>query len=96
MLFAITALDKPGHLDTRMQTRPDHLRYWQDNDAALVLAGPFLDDDDKPVGSLLVVRADDLAGAKALAEADPYARAGVFESVTVRRWNWVLKAPEEL
>lgn len=94
MFFAVTALDKPGHLETRMAARPAHLHYWQDNDAALVLAGPYLDDAGKPAGSLIVVDAPDLAAARALIEADPYAVAGLFASVDIRAWNWVLKRPE--
>ncbi|GGA36178.1 YciI family protein [Pelagibacterium lentulum] len=94
MLFAVHAKDKPGHLETRLATRPAHLAYWEQNDPELVLAGPFLDDDGKPCGSLIVVRADDLAGARALIDADPYAIAGLFESVTIQPWNWALKRPE--
>lgn len=92
--YAVTAIDKRDNLDARMAARPDHLQYWQDNDAALVLAGPFLDGNEKPCGSLIVVRADDGDAARALIENDPYAVAGVFESVDIRPWNWVLKRPE--
>ena len=28
------------------------------------------------------------------ADDDPYARAGLFKSVEIRAWNWVLKNPE--
>lgn len=96
MLFALTAIDKKDHLDTRLAARPAHLAYWQDNDAAVVLGGPFLDADGKPCGSMLVIKADDLAAAEALVAEDPYTHAGLFESVTIRPWNWVLKRPEEV
>lgn len=96
MLFAISALDKPQSLDLRLKTRPTHLAYWQDNAAAIVLAGPYLDPEGKPMGSLLVVKAEDAAGAEALIAADPYAQAGLFDSITVRPWNWVINAPETI
>jgi|SRR5690606_6372688 len=95
-MFAVTALDKADHFDKRMETRPAHLQFWEDNSAAMVLAGPFLDDDGKAIGSLMVVSAADKAEAEALVARDPYAVAGLFESVVVRPWNWVIKRPEGL
>lgn len=96
MFFAVTAMDKAGHLDLRMATRPAHLEFWETNDAALVLAGPYLDDAGKPCGSLLIISADDVAQAEALVSADPYAIAGLFETVSIKPWNWALKRPEGL
>ncbi|TIU11566.1 MAG: hypothetical protein E5W44_10355, partial [Mesorhizobium sp.] len=56
-------------------------------------AGPFLDAAGKPDGSLVMIEAPDMAGAQALAAADPYAKAGLFESVEIRPWNWVFQKP---
>ncbi|TIN51131.1 MAG: hypothetical protein E5X95_05360, partial [Mesorhizobium sp.] len=47
----------------------------------------------KPDGSLVMIEAPDMAGAQALAAADPYAKAGLFESVEIRPWNWVFQKP---
>ena len=44
-------------------------------------------------GSIVVVEAGDLAAAKALFAADPYAAAGLFETVEIRPWRWVVGAP---
>jgi uncharacterized protein len=96
MLFALICKDKAGALDTRLSVRPDHVTYLDGLNAAgqLKLAGPFLDDDGKPCGSLLILEADDLAGAQALAAGDPYAKAGIFETVELRPWNWTFNRPE--
>ena len=59
----------------------------------LAFAGPFLDPEGKPNGSLVVVDAPDMAGAQALSAADPYAKAGLFESVEIRPWNWTFNKP---
>ncbi|RUU59532.1 hypothetical protein EOC99_22690, partial [Mesorhizobium sp. M7A.T.Ca.TU.009.01.1.1] len=59
----------------------------------LAFAGPFLDAEGKPNGSLVVVEASDLAGAQALSAADPYAKAELFESVEIRPWNWTFNKP---
>lgn len=96
MLFAIEVKDKPNSLDLRLGTRPAHLEYLKSLGEKLVLAGPFLDENDKPNGSLVVVKVDGLAAAKEIAAADPYALAGLFENVSVRQWVWSLNAPEGL
>lgn len=94
MLFALICTDKPGHLQVRMDTRPAHLAYLEALGDNLKAAGPFLGDDGKPVGSLVIINADDLAGAQATAAADPYAKAELFSSVEIKPWNWVFKNPE--
>lgn len=91
MLFAITCTDKPGALELRMATRPAHLEHLKANETSLVLVGPLLDAEGKPAGSLLVVEADDRAAAEAFASADPYAKAGLFESVVIRPFRTVFK-----
>ncbi len=96
MLFALLCKDKPGHLNVRMETRPTHLEYLNGLNAEgiLKIAGPFLDDDGKPCGSLIIVEAASKEAARALADADPYAKAGLFESVDVKAYNWVFNKPE--
>ena len=96
MLFAFICKDKPGHLQVRMDARPDHLVHLTslNEKGILKFAGPFLDAEGKPDGSLVVVEAEDRAAAEALAAADPYAKAGLFEHVDVRPWNWTINKPE--
>lgn len=95
MLFALLCKDKPGHLQTRLDNRPDHVVYLENLNAKGVLkfAGPFLGDDGKPTGSLVVVEAADMAAAKAIAAGDPFAVAGLFETVDIKAWNWVFNNP---
>jgi uncharacterized protein YciI len=88
-LFALLCTDKPDSLELRLATRPTHLDYLTGLGATLKLAGPTLDGDDKPNGSLLIVEADDIAAARALADNDPYAKAGLFASVEVKPWRQV-------
>ena len=96
MLFALLCKDKPGHLKVRMETRPPHLEYLNGLNAegTLKIAGPFLDDEGKPCGSLIIVEAESKEAARAVADADPYAKAGLFESVEVKAYNWVFNKPE--
>ncbi|WP_137157090.1 YciI-like protein [Rhizobium sp. FKL33] len=96
MLFAFLCQDKPGALQLRMDTRPEHVAWLNEINASGVLtfAGPFLDGDNKPNGSLVVVKAETLEEAQAISAADPYAKAGLFASVDIRPWNWVFNNPE--
>jgi len=96
MLFAFVCKDKPGHLNVRMDTRPAHVEHLNKLNAegTLKMAGPFLDADGKPNGSLVIVNADTIEAAKAIADSDPYAKAGLFESVEVKPFNWVFNNPE--
>ena len=91
MLFSIACTDKPGALELRMANRPAHLEHLAAHQAQLVLVGPVLDPEGMPCGSLLVVDAADRAAAEAFAAADPYARAGLFESVVIRPFRAVFK-----
>jgi uncharacterized protein YciI len=94
MLFAVTCIDKPGHAHVRAENRPAHLDFLKANAAAVKLAGPFLSDDGQGmVGSLLVIEAADRAALDAMVAQDPYAAAGLFESVTVRPWRWTIGNP---
>jgi uncharacterized protein YciI len=95
MLFAFICRDKPGHLQVRLDNRPDHVAFLNGLNAegTLKFAGPFLDDDGKPCGSLVVVEVADKDTARAVSAADPYARAGLFATVDIQPWNWVFNNP---
>ncbi len=82
-LFVLTCLDKPDALPTRAATREAHLAYLRET-GAVRLAGPFLNEQGEPVGSMLIVEAEDLAGAREFGAGDPYVAAGLFQSVDVR------------
>ena len=96
MLYAFLCKDKPDSLQLRLDTRPPHVEWLNGLNASgtLAFAGPFLDADGKPDGSLVVVKAETIEEAKAISAADPYAKAGLFASVEVRAWNWVFNKPE--
>lgn len=96
MLFAIHCKDKPDSLNVRLETRAIHVDYLNGLNAAgkLKMAGPLLDDGGKPLGSLILLDVADKKAAQAIAEADPYARAGLFQSVEIRGFNWVFNNPD--
>ncbi len=97
MLYSIVAVDKPDSLSARKQARPAHLDrlHALQDEGRLVLAGPHpaIDSPDPGdagfSGSLIVAEFPDLAAAQAWADADPYSRAGVYVTVTVKPFKQV-------
>ncbi|CUH79503.1 YciI family protein [Tropicibacter naphthalenivorans] len=89
MLIALIAKDKKGALQIRKDTREEHLAYLKGT-GVVTQAGPLLDDAEEMCGSLVVLDVADMAAAKAWAENDPYAKAGLFESVELIQWKKVI------
>lgn len=96
MYFALMCHDKPGALQVRMDTRPDHVAFLKDLDAKGIVkaAGPLLDDDEKPCGSLIILELGSKKEAEEIAAQDPYAHAGLFEKVDIKPYTWIFHAPE--
>ncbi len=81
--FVLLCRDKKDSLELRMATRETHLDYVAKAENPVLLAGPILDSDDKPEGSLLIISAADKDDAKRFADNDPYALAGLFAHVEI-------------
>jgi len=90
--FAIHCIDKPDSLDLRLATRADHLAHLKPINDRILVAGPLLDMEGQPIGSLLIIDFDERKDAVAFAAADPYALVGLFASVAVTAWRKVLPA----
>lgn len=91
-LFVYMGFDGPRGAELRPDVRPRHLAHLEGLSASgrIRFAGPLLDADERPCGSVVVLEAPDLAGARAIAESDPYLTEGVFERVDVRGTKQVL------
>lgn len=91
MLFVIDCRDKPGHETLRKETRQAHLDYLKSFASAVYAAGPTLGEDGERMnGSLLIMDFADRLLAERFVANDPYGKAGLFESVTIRGWKKVL------
>jgi hypothetical protein len=94
MLFALICTDKPGGMAIRKEHRPEHLAYLESLGDMLKFAGPFTDEEGETMtGSLIVVEAPSLQGAREIANGDPFAKAGLFASVEIRPWKWSIGKP---
>jgi uncharacterized protein YciI len=89
MLIALIARDKTGALETRKANREAHLAYIEAT-GVVNQAGPLLDDAEQMIGSLVILDVADMAAAQSWADNDPYAKAGLFESVELIPWKRVI------
>ena len=89
MRVAVIARDKADALQTRMDNRAAHLAYIEETNV-VEQAGPLLDAGGEMCGSLIILDVKDMAVAEDWAQNDPYARAGLFESVTLIEWKKVI------
>lgn len=90
MLFVIHCRDKKDHLAVRQENRPAHVEYLKSLGEKLFAAGPLLDENEQMCGSVVIIDVADRAAAEAFAAGDPYAKADLFEQVTIDNWKKVL------
>jgi uncharacterized protein YciI len=89
MLIALIARDTPGALNIRKANREAHLAYIKET-GVVTQAGPLLDDAGEMTGSLVILQVQDMAEAQVWADNDPYAKAGLFDSVELIEWKKVI------
>lgn len=85
MHFVVRYRDLPGTEEARKQHHPAHIQFRKGLGSDVLLSGPLLaDSGDKPIGSMIILAASDLATAKEIANRDPLVKNGVFtlESIT--------------
>lgn len=90
MLVALIAHDKSDAGSLRADNRAAHLEYLKTHEAIVSQAGPFLDDGDKMIGSLIILDVPDMLTAVKFAKDDPYAKAGLFDESILRPWKRVI------
>ena len=89
MRYALICIDRPNALQTRVENRAAHLEHIKTS-GVVEQAGPFIDAAGQMCGSLLVLDVASKAEAEAWAAADPYAKAGLFQSVMIQEWKRVI------
>jgi uncharacterized protein len=90
-MFVVHCKDKPGAAHIRAETRPAHVEYLKSNLDRIIVAGPVQTEDrEGMIGSVLILDFPNRDELDAFLAADPYAKAGLFESVTVLPWKKAL------
>lgn len=90
-MYAVYCKDKQGGLQLRLNNRAAHLAFLENHRDKVVLVGPLMTEDRQSmIGSLLVMDFKERAELDAFLAEDPYAKAGVFESVEVHPFRKVM------
>lgn len=89
MLVALFARDKDGALQIRKDNRQAHLNYIEAT-GVVTQAGPLLNEAAEMCGSLVILDVANMDAARNWADNDPYAQAGLFDSVTLIEWKKVI------
>ncbi len=90
MTYLITCTDKENSIDLRLSTREKHIKYLKKIKNKLILAGPILDKNDNPVGTVLIVDFDKLTAVRKFLNDDPYSKVKLFKEVNIIRFKKVI------
>src|SRR5438094_4631248 len=94
MLFIVFNTDKSNSAELRDATRAAHLAYLKEAGSKVKIGGPTVGADGKSNGGVMVIEADSFDEARSFASADPFAKAGLFDSTVIRQWKWMTGNPD--
>lgn len=87
-MFVLHMMDREGHQQVRADNRAAHLAYLDEHKEHVKVGGPILSDDrNDMIGSLLIVSFDTREEVEKFLADEPYAQAGLFETVAVHPWK---------
>ena len=87
--FLVICKDKKNSLNKRLANRNIHLDYLKTLKNKLILAGPILNKNGKPKGSILVIKFENKTKLNDFLKNDPYKKANLFESVLIEEFKRV-------
>ncbi|MGF6767675.1 uncharacterized protein YciI [Paraburkholderia sp. GAS199] len=88
MPFIIETFDKPDSAQLRLDKRPEHLVFLEQQKRLLLACGAKLTDDGESAGGgVYVVDVETREEAERFIAQDPFALAGLFERLNIQRWR---------
>ncbi len=88
MHYVIHCLDHDGAVDKRLANYDAHKAYLAAATVRTLISGPLLADDEATmIGSCFVLEAASLAEAEAFNRNDPFAKVGLWKTVSVRPFS---------
>src|SRR5262245_33499282 len=91
MHWLIKCRSKPATDALRLATIAAHRNFLDGYPEVTWYSGPlFTDDNQNAIGSLRLIEFPDRGAARAYIDADPYTKAGIFQTITIERWKPVL------
>ncbi len=89
MAYLIKCIDRKNSLDLRLKTRQEHINYLKKNNK-LILAGPILDKDQNPKGTIAILDYDQKSEVDLFIRNDPYNKVDLFEKIEITFFKKVL------
>ena len=90
MTYLVTCYDKKDSLNLRLSTREKHLKYLNKFKKQIMLAGPILDENKNPIGTVLILYFDDLEQVNDFLKNDPYTQVQLFKKISILEFKKVL------
>ena len=90
MTYLVTCHDKKDSLNLRLSTREKHLKYLNKFKKQIMLAGPILDENKNPIGTVLILYFDDLEQVNDFLKNDPYTQVKLFKKISILEFKKVL------
>ena len=88
MHYVVHCLDHDGAVDLRLSHYDAHKTYLAAATVKTVMSGPLLADDEATmIGSCFVLEAASLAEVQAFNSNDPFAKAGLWKTVSIRAFS---------
>ena len=81
MAYLLICTDKENSLDNRLEKRPAHIEYLKKFGKKLLLAGPILNDKNKPMGSLIILDFENIGDVNNFIKNDPYSEIKLFSDI---------------
>lgn len=94
MLFLVIGLDREGAEDRRARQRIPHLEFIGPRQNHVRFGGPILTEDDRMIGSVMILDFPSREALDAHMAADPYFNSDLYEAVIVRRTRQIV--PEQV
>ena len=88
MHYLIHCLDHPGAIQKRLASYEAHKAYLASAPIKMVISGPLLaEDEETMIGSCFLVEAGGVAEVEAFNRNDPFAKADVWRTVSIRPFS---------
>ena len=90
MAYLVVCRDNENSVNKRLNNRTDHLEYLKSLGKKLILAGPILDKQGNPCGSILVLSFTNREDVDLFIKNDPYSKVNLFSRIEIINFKKVL------
>jgi len=89
MPFLIICKDKKNSLKKRLAVRTGQICHLKTLKKKMLMAGPILNKNKKPIGSILIIDLDKRSDLNNFLKKDPYSKAELFKEIIIHKFKRV-------